>query len=67
MHEFSCSIRHRIDPEVSKERNFIHLGGGARRRSTESILKIYTALVLEECRYACSELRKEAGAKVDRA
>lgn len=32
----------------------------------ESILKIYTELVLEEGRYACLELRKEVGAKADR-
>ena len=50
MHEFSHSIRHIIHLEVSKERNFIHLEGRARGRSTESILKIYTELVLEEGR-----------------
>lgn len=66
MHEFSHSIRHIIHLEVSKERNFIHLEGRARGRSTESILKMYTELVLEEGRYACLELRKEAGAKADR-
>lgn len=67
MHESSHSLRHKIHLEVSKERNFIHLEGGAKERRTECILKIYTVLVLEEGRYACLEMRKAAGAKPDRA